>query len=50
MTKHRQPSLDPNFDFLAQAYQSLMAYSSSSLFGGLLAVVCAVVTGAENFL
>jgi len=39
MTKHRQPSLDSNFDFLAQAYQSLMTYSCSSLFGGLLAAV-----------
>jgi hypothetical protein len=49
MTKHRQPSLDTNFDFLAQAYHSLMAYSSSSLFGGLLAVISVLADWAKNF-
>lgn len=36
MKKHLSISADLNFDFLTQAYQSLMAYSHSSLFGMLL--------------
>ena len=41
MKKRNQPSHDTNFDFLAQAYQSLMTYSYSSLFGLLLFVAAA---------
>lgn len=41
MKKRNPASSDPNFDFLAQAYQSLMAYSYSSLFGWLLLAVAA---------
>lgn len=41
MKKRNQPSHDINFDFLSQAYQSLMAWSYSSLFVGLLLAISA---------